>query len=130
LRSQSFFSVVANGDLTSLKLLNPALIEELINETDRASGLTPLMLAVKSRSAETANWLISQRANSVVATRRKAFPLPRWLPGLRRDGSWQRPAPDPARALICDSKRDSHPRLTGVTTASDMPIHADSTEAR
>jgi ankyrin repeat protein len=63
LQRQSFFSAVANSDLTALKKLNPELVRELINEADRASGLTPLLLAVKSHNAETASWLINQGAN-------------------------------------------------------------------
>lgn len=63
LQRQSFFSAIANSDLTVLKNLNPAIVKELINATDRASGLTPLMLAVKSHNAETASWLITQGAD-------------------------------------------------------------------
>jgi ankyrin repeat protein len=62
LHRQYFFSIVANSDLPALQKLNPEIVKDLINETDRASGLTPLMLAVKSRNAETASWLIRQGA--------------------------------------------------------------------
>jgi hypothetical protein len=43
----------------------------------------------------------------------------------RRDGCRQQAVPAPRRGLIYDSKRDSYPGITGVTTASDMPIHAE-----
>ena len=62
LHRQYFFSIVANSDLPALKKLNPEIVKDLINETDRASGLTSLMLAIKSHNAETASWLISQGA--------------------------------------------------------------------
>lgn len=62
LQRQYFFSAFASNGLTALKNLNPVIVKELINETNRASGLTPLMLAVKSHNAETASWLISQGA--------------------------------------------------------------------
>ncbi|MFL6715226.1 MAG: ankyrin repeat domain-containing protein [Burkholderiaceae bacterium] len=63
LQAQHFFSAAANNNLATLQGVNPALITILINAPDRASGLTPLMLAVKSRSADMAHWLISQGAS-------------------------------------------------------------------
>ncbi|MFL6715319.1 MAG: ankyrin repeat domain-containing protein, partial [Burkholderiaceae bacterium] len=63
LQAQHFFSAAANNNLATLQGVNPALITILINAPDRASGLTPLMLAVKSRSTDMAHWLISQGAS-------------------------------------------------------------------
>lgn len=62
LQRQYFYSNIASGDLPALEKLNREIVRDLINETDRASGLTPLMLAVKSRNAETASWVIGQGA--------------------------------------------------------------------
>ncbi len=51
---------MSNHDLAILKRQSPALFKAVINEIDRACGLTPLMLAVKSDTAEVTQWLISQ----------------------------------------------------------------------
>ena len=75
LQRQYFFSIVANSDLAALKKLNPEIVKDLINETDRASGLTPLMLAIKSRNAETASWLLSQGAEPDHPCARGTSPL-------------------------------------------------------
>ncbi|HEX8887503.1 MAG TPA: ankyrin repeat domain-containing protein, partial [Noviherbaspirillum sp.] len=71
----NIFSIVANSDLPAIKKLNPEIVRELINGPDRASGLTPLMLALKSRNTETASWLISQGAKPNLPCARGTSPL-------------------------------------------------------
>jgi ankyrin repeat protein len=75
LHRQYFFSIVANSDLPALQKLNPEIVRELINATDRASGLTPLMLAIKSHNAEAASWLISRGATPDLPCARGTSPL-------------------------------------------------------
>jgi ankyrin repeat protein len=75
LQAQTFSFAAANNDLTTLKGLNPAVIKSLINVIDRISGLTLLMLAVKSHDADMAHWLISQGARFDLPCSRGTYAL-------------------------------------------------------
>lgn len=63
LLAASVCSAVANNNLDYLKKVGPQAMQSLINAIHQPSGLTPLMLAVKSHHVETAKWLIGQGAS-------------------------------------------------------------------
>ena len=63
LLAASVCSAMANNNLNFLKKVDPQAMQSLINAIHQPSGLTLLMLAVKSHDVDTAKWLIGQGAS-------------------------------------------------------------------